>query len=1210
MFRKLLLVVFAVLAANGVFAQSATLKGTVIDKATGEPIPFANVVVLTSADGTQLGGTSGDIDGNYTIKPIPPGKWTVMARVVGYNPLQINGVVLKADKVEFMNLEMTSKTEQLEEVQIVAYKVPLIDKDNTQTGETVTADEIEKMPGRSVQSVAATVAGVASRDGNSIDNMRGARENGNIFFVDGVRVRGGLSIPKAAQEQVQVITGGMSAKYGDVTGGIVSITTKGATPLFFGGLEVETSEFLDKSPSNLGAFNLSGPLFMKTQADGRKKAIVGYFLSVDYRYNRNPSRHWSERYIAKPEVIADLIEHPIVPSSTGVIKLAADFLHEDSFEPTWVHQNIATSGGSALAKLNFNLTDNVTLTLGGYFSGYDNIGFNAGNAMFNWANNGRRYGYNYRVWGQFTQRFSDRSAAEEQASASVIKNAFYNVQVSYEAGMGWNESARHGSDYWKYGYVGKFETTKIETFEFSDTVSGYPNGVWLMNNWKDVLYDFTPSDLNPELAAFTSQYYSFFDDPVGHYENRTQVINGGGKLNGNNIGSVYGFFALPGQQVGGYGINDNRQFRMNAAGSADISNHEISFGFEFEQRDDRGWNVGAFGLWGLARQWTNVHLEQLDWSNPIPVYDANGIFMDTIRYNRLYNEEGQSLFDRRFREHLGLAPDGTEWIDIWAYDPSEFDITYFSADELLNNGSSVVGYRGYDPYGNRLKEKPTFEDFFTAQDDEGNYKRLIGPSQPIYAAGYVMDKFSFNDLIFNVGVRVDRFDNNQHVLSDPYSLYATKKVEDVSGSMNPTGAHPTNMDDNYVVYVDDVSDPSTINGYRFEDQWYDAYGVEVNDPDLIASSTGIAPYLVNPDQAQKNEITVDAFEDYTPQIVAMPRISFSFPISDEALFFAHYDMLSKRPTGSFNPTQYFFMAQNPGATMTNPNLKPEKTIDYELGFQQKLTNTSSLKISAYYREQRDMQQAIRMLGAFPVNYFTYGNIDFGTSKGLSISYDLRRTGNVSMRINYSLAYAYGTGSSASQQLSLLRTDQPNLRILAPLNWDQRHKVNVNLDFRFAEGRAYNGPKLFGKDILARAGANFTVIAGSGYPYSRTRGVGEPGLKGSLNGSRLPWTTNVKMRMDKDFDLKFKKNANDNGKVMGLNIYLDVDNLLNTKNIYGVYAATGDPFDDGYLTAPKMQERINVQNDPEAYRMYYYYSMLGTGHFSGPRTVRLGLVLSF
>ncbi|MBT5425716.1 MAG: TonB-dependent receptor plug domain-containing protein [Bacteroidetes bacterium] len=1207
MFRKLLLVVFAVFTAISGFAQSTTLKGRVIDKATGEAIPFANVVVMSGE--TQLGGRATDFEGNYTIKPLPPGNWTVKATAVGYQGLEVERVLLKSDAIRFLDLELITKTEQIAEVQVIAYKVPLIDKDNTQTGETVTAEDIEKMPGRSVLSVASTVAGVSSRDGNGVGNIRGAR-GGNIYFVDGVRVRGGLSIPKAAQEQVQVITGGMSAKYGDFTGGIVSITTKGATPIFFGGIELETSEYLDKYGHNLAAFNLSGPLFSKKLPDGRKKTIMGYFLAADFTLNRNPRRHWTDTYRAKQEVIDDLLINPVIPSSTGVIRSAGLFLDSTAFEKTWVHLNTRTSGANFSGKLTLNASDNVTVTVGGYFSMYDNIGYNGGNAMFNWDNNGHSTGGRYRIWGRFTQRFSDRNPSQEQASASVIKNAFYQVLASYEHSYSKNMSNRHGEDFWRYGHVGTFTTTKRETFEWSDTVSGYPNGVRVMNGWKDVLYDFTPSEYNEDLAARTVQYYSFFDDPVGHYENYQQIINGGGLLNGRNIGGVYGN-TLPGAQIGGYGIGDNRQFRISASGSADIKNHEISFGFEFEQRDDRNWSVNAMGLWELARQQTNKHIEMLDWSNPIPAYDANGVFMDTIRYNRMYNAEDQSQFDYRLREHLGMAPDGTEWIDIWSYDPSEFDLTYFSPDELLNNGASYVGYRGYDHYGNRLTEKPTFEDYFSEKDETtGEFKRLVGPSQPIYAAGYIQDKFAFNDLIFNIGVRVDRFDNNNYVLSDPYSLYLTKKVIDVDGSMNPSGNHPANMGDDYVVYVDDVSDPSTINGYRTGARWFTAQGVEVQDPDLIASSTGLAPYLVNPDQAQRNEITPDAFEDYTPQIVVMPRVSFSFPISDEALFFAHYDILSQRPGGSFNPAQYFFLSTNPGGTMTNPNLKPTKTIDYELGFQQKLTNSSSLKIAAYYREQRDMQQAVRILGAFPVDYFTTGNIDFATSKGMSVSYDLRRTGNISLRVNYTLAYAYGTGSSSTQQMSLLRTDQPNLRILAPLSWDQRHKVNVNMDFRFADGAAYNGPKLFGRDILANAGANFTVISGSGYPYSRTRGVGEPGLKGSLNGSRLPWTTNIKMRADKDFDLKFKKNGNQSGRNLSLNVYLDVDNLLNTRNVYGVYAATGDPFDDGYLTAPKMQQNIAAQVDPEAFRMFYAFGMLNTGNFSGPRTLRLGVSLNF
>ena len=66
---------------------------------------------------------------------------------------------------------------------------------------------------------------------------------------------------------------------------------------------------------------------------------------------------------------------------------------------------------------------------------------------------------------------------------------------------------------------------------------------------------------------------------------------------------------------------------------------------------------------------------------------------------------------------------------------------------------------------------------------------------------------------------------------------------------------------------------------------------------------------------------------------------FSFPISDEAQFFAHYDVLTQRPPSAnrIEPLDYLYMEDNVGATLNNPDLKPEKTVDYELGFAKKLT---------------------------------------------------------------------------------------------------------------------------------------------------------------------------------------------------------------------------------------------------------------------------------
>ena len=99
-----------------------------------------------------------------------------------------------------------------------------------------------------------------------------------------------------------------------------------------------------------------------------------------------------------------------------------------------------------------------------------------------------------------------------------------------------------------------------------------------------------------------------------------------------------------------------------------------------------------------------------------------------------------------------------------------------------------------------------------------------------------------------------------------------------------------------------------------------------------------------------------------------------------------------------------------------------------------------------------MQQAINIVGAYPVNYLSYGNIDFGTVKGFTVGYDLRRTGNVALRASYTLQFASGTGSSATEGVNLLISGQPNLRATIPLDFDQRHSLLGNLDFRFFSGK--------------------------------------------------------------------------------------------------------------------------------------------------------------
>lgn len=1233
--RRLTAIVLLCVCASFAYAQNTggELKGKILDKGNNEPLPFVNMIL--EQNGNQVAGGSTDFDGKYTIKPIPPGKYDLKVSYVGYKPKMITGIQVNFNKITFQDVLLESSAIAIEEFEVIEYSVPLIDKDGGASGQTVTREDIEKMPGRSALSIATTVGGVFSAEGSSDVNVRGSRSDGTYYYIDGIKVRGTSSLPKSAIEQVSVITGGLPANYGDATGGIISVTTRGASSFFFGGLEFLTSGFapeikLGNSGRGLGfdpygyrlvEGSLSGPLWMKKDEEGKKTTpLLGFFLSGNYQNIYDGRPLFDGTMQVKDDVRAALVEKPFAEiEGESVAIYNTDFLSPNDFDTLRASANRKSQSMNLAGKIDVNLGTNMNLTFGGSAFYSKGRNFSRGNTLFNTNNNGLSTNLTWRAYTRFTQRFADANQEEQKSS---IKNAFYTVMVDYSKIKGKTMNHKHEDDLFSYGYVGRFRTYKIPTYGYNPATFTLEH-----NGWRDTLVEFTPSAENPELAAITSQYYTLFDETAGHYENITQIEQGKGLLNGDQPESVYGLWSHFGTQFNGYSLSDATQFRVTASGSADVGDHAISLGFEYEQRSDRFFSVSPVRLWNRLELLVNNHVLEID-TNNVYIDDAGSFKRAT--YGRLNAAPGefqasdaQAYVDYNLRLKLGLDPDGTDWVDAFAIDPEVYSLDMFSADELLNDGNNIVAYYGYDHTGKKLRSKPSFDDFFKGVDEEnGNINtRLIPAFEPIYIAGYIMDKFAFDDIIFNVGVRVDRFDANQMVPKDPYSLHETVAAnEQAAIDLLPepedggSKVHPNNFGEGYVVYVNNLEDPTQISGYRrTEDNvWFNADGEEINDPSVIESSNGIAPLLVNKDRtALPNE---KAFEDYTPQLVFMPRIAFSFPISDEATFFAHYDKLSQRPTSNqrLDPIGYYYL-QNVRRTLSNPNLKPQKTTEYELGFQQVLTKSSSLKISAFYREQRDMIQALRLFSAYPADYTTYGNIDFGTVKGATVTYDLRRTGNVWMKLSYTLQFAEGTGSGSNTGLNLANTGQPNLVILSPYNFDQRHAIIGTIDYRYGSGTDYNGPILFNKPIFENTGINMVTNVGSGLPYSRSENIfiigGQGNLVGTLNGSNLPWTIRSDVQIDRDFPLAFGKDEEKKKKAM-LNVYFQINNVFNIRNITGVHRATGNPDDDGYLNSAQFQPVIEQQRSEEAYRMYYAMNVNNPFNWGIPRTIRLGMRFSF
>jgi hypothetical protein len=156
---------------NIVGGQSA-MQGNVSDKETGEPVGFANIVIYK--DGVMVAGGTTDLDGRYTIKPIKSGYYDVKVSFVGYENFEMKGVILNADRITFQDFKIQPNNLLLQDIQVVEYKTPLINKDKAVISGTVTAEEVSKMTGPSDNSAASGTGGI-----------RGSRSGGVVYYADG-----------------------------------------------------------------------------------------------------------------------------------------------------------------------------------------------------------------------------------------------------------------------------------------------------------------------------------------------------------------------------------------------------------------------------------------------------------------------------------------------------------------------------------------------------------------------------------------------------------------------------------------------------------------------------------------------------------------------------------------------------------------------------------------------------------------------------------------------------------------------------------------------------------------------------------------------------------------------------------------------------------------------------------------------------------------
>jgi outer membrane receptor protein involved in Fe transport len=218
--RTTLLCLF--LSATTVFAQNVgKISGTIVDAKTRESLPSVNVVVR----GTSLGAVT-NTEGKYFILNVPPGIYDVAASIVGYQGTVQQKVVVNVNRTTTVDFTLRETTVQGEEVVITAVR-PDVEREKTSTSEITRGEDVTAVPG--IQDITDVLT---LNSDVSDSHFRGGRDNEELYNLQGMGIMNPLSSSSAfnpimsAVEEVEVITSGFSAQYGNAQSGIVNITMK------------------------------------------------------------------------------------------------------------------------------------------------------------------------------------------------------------------------------------------------------------------------------------------------------------------------------------------------------------------------------------------------------------------------------------------------------------------------------------------------------------------------------------------------------------------------------------------------------------------------------------------------------------------------------------------------------------------------------------------------------------------------------------------------------------------------------------------------------------------------------------------------------------------------------------------------------------------------------------------------------------------------
>ena len=276
---------------------SGGLRGEIKSYETEEPLPGANIVIK----GTDY-KTVADQNGIFVFKNLPEGIYQIDVTLIGYLKASRPNVEIKPGQEIQLLIKLRSSPIILERGVTVVGEKPMLDLKLPATRREITSEELELAPVTDLKEIISQQVGVI-QDKSEL-HIRGGRSYENLFYIDELLIndpftRGGygVAISPSAIQKLDLTSGGLDARYGQVTSGVVEMEIKEGGEDFEGSFTYKTDDLGFKSSSNFNTdivdLSLSGP------ADLFKSGLsrMGLKIPGDLNFFFNGNLNISDTYL-------------------------------------------------------------------------------------------------------------------------------------------------------------------------------------------------------------------------------------------------------------------------------------------------------------------------------------------------------------------------------------------------------------------------------------------------------------------------------------------------------------------------------------------------------------------------------------------------------------------------------------------------------------------------------------------------------------------------------------------------------------------------------------------------------------------------------------------------------------------------------------------------------------------------------------------------